>query len=62
MNIITVRMMVANYSYIGVWNMEYVTRENVVFSYELGSRSGGRGFHWHCENNEIELEPVSQCI
>ena len=54
-------MMVADYSYIGVWNMEYVTSESVVFSYEP-EESRGQGFHWHCENNEIELELVSQCI
>ena len=53
-------MMIANYSYIGIWNMEFIAPESVVFSYELGST--GRGFHWHCGNNEIELELVSQCI
>ena len=37
--------------------MEFITSENVVFSYELGYR----GFHWHCENDDIQLQLVSQC-
>ena len=41
--------------------MEFIASESVVFSYEPKD-STGQGFHWHCENNEIELEPVSQCI
>ena len=44
--------------------MEF-TGISVVFYYEpkdSTDRGTGRGFHWHCENNEIELELVSQCI
>ena len=50
--------MIANYSYVAVWNMDFITPESVVFSYELGNR----GFHWRCENDDIQLQLVSQCI
>ena len=70
------RIMIANYSYIGIWNMEFTIPKKkpdkrvdesvpVVFYYEPEDptdQGTDRGFHWHCENNEIELELVSQCI
>ena len=44
-----------------IWNLKHVDAKHVVFYYEVNPDSresdpNPRGYHWHCENNNIVLQ------